>query len=190
MDPLFADFQSLSSMSMEKADKNVQEALNYLRLDFHNLGSIIGQYHPLEVLKMAAWEERRVSRTKAREPIAAAAGRLLPVLLQSIIQSTMYSVPRISQNRNIKDKDWQRIKALTEDVTKRLLRSIECYAVLMVRAGRIDESAAALYRETLFEEAFPPEEDLDKTEKLSYLAFAAMQSAEDVIKEKNIWQKE
>ena len=75
MDPLFADFQSLSSMSMEKADKNVQEALNYLRLDFRNLGSIISQYHPLEVLKMAAWEERRVSRTKAREPIAAAAGR-------------------------------------------------------------------------------------------------------------------
>ena len=37
MDPLFADFQSLLAMSKEKAEKNIQEALNYIRLDYKNL---------------------------------------------------------------------------------------------------------------------------------------------------------
>ena len=185
MDPLFADFQSLSSMTKEKAEKNVQEALNYLRLDFHNLGAIIGQYHPLEILKMAAWEERRIARTKTREPIAAATGRLLPVLLQSIVQSTEFDVSEgISQNRNIKDKDWQRIKSLAEDVTKRLLRSIESYTVLMVRSGKIEDDSALKYRELLFEEAFPPVEDLERVERLSYMTYAAMNSAGSVIKDK------
>ena len=185
MDSLFADFQSLSSMTKEKAEKNVQEALNYLRLDFRNLGLLIGQYHPLEVLKMAAWEERRITRTKSREPFAAVSGRLLPVLLQSIIQSTFFDVSHgISSNRNIKEKDWQRIRSLSDDVTKRLLRSIECYTVLMIRTGAIKEENAALYREALFEEAFPPMEDKERIEHASYMTYASMQSAKDVVREK------
>ena len=185
MDPLFADFDSLSSMTKEKAEKNVQEALNYLRLDFRNLGTIIGQYHPLEILKMAAWEERRIARTKSREPLAAATGRLLPVLLQSVVQSTFYDVSHgISTNRNIKDKDWQRIRNIADDVSKRLLRSIECYTVLMVRSGKISEDSALKYRELLFEEAFPPLEDIERVERLSYMTYAAMIGAGSTIEEK------
>ncbi len=184
MESLFADFASLSSMSKEKAEKNIQEALNYLRLDFRNLGAIMHQYHPLEVLKMAAWEERRISRTRSREPFAAVAGRLLPVLLQSIVQSTSFDVSGgISTNRSIKEKDWQRIKALNDDVVKRLLRSIECYTVLSVRSGVISEEAAPAYRQSLFEEAFPPAEDKERVERLSYLTYAAMKSSGSVIEE-------
>ena len=172
-------------MSREKAEKNIQEALNYLRLDFRNLGILIGQYHPLEVLKMAAWEERRMSRTKARDPLAAATGRLLPVLLQSVVQSTVYDVSNgISSNRNIKEKDWQRIKSLSEDVAKRIIRSIECYTVLAVHTGKITEEKALKYRELLFIEAFPPVEDLENVERLSYMTYAAMHGSEAVIKEK------
>ena len=171
-------------MSKEKAEKNIQEALNYLRLDFRNLGAIMHQYHPLEVLKMAAWEERRISRTRSREPFAAVAGRLLPVLLQSIVQSTSFDVSGgISTNRSIKEKDWQRIKALNDDVVKRLLRSIECYTVLSVRSGVISEEAAPAYRQSLFEEAFPPAEDKERVERLSYLTYAAMKSSGSVIEE-------
>ena len=156
MEPLFSDFQSLLAMSKEKAEKNIQEALNYLRLDFRNLGVIIGQYHPLEVLKMAAWEERRVSRTKSRDSFAVASARLLPVLLQSVVQSTDYDVSNgISSNRNIKDKDWQRIKSIADDVTKRLTRSIECYTVMAIKTGKVSEENGLRYRELLFEEAFP-----------------------------------
>ena len=179
VEALFADFQSLLSMSREKAEKNIQEALNYLRLDFRNLGILIGQYHPLEVLKMAAWEERRMSRTKARDPLAAATGRLLPVLLQSVVQSTVYDVSNgISSNRNIKEKDWQRIKSLSEDVAKRIIRSIECYTVLAVHTGKITEENALKYRELLFIEAFPPVEDLENVERLSYMTYAAMHGSE------------
>ncbi|MBO8435597.1 MAG: hypothetical protein IAA97_01270 [Spirochaetes bacterium] len=182
MDSLFADFQSLSSMTKEKAEKNVQEALNYLRLDFRNLGIVISQYHPLEVLKMAAWEERRIVRTKSREPFSAVSGRLLPVLLQSIIQSTFFDVSHgISTNRNIKEKDWQRIRSLVDDAAKRLLRCIECYTVLMIRTGMIKEENAPLYREALFEEAFPPAEDKERIERTSYMTYGSMQSAKDVI---------
>ena len=185
MDPLFSDFDSLLSMTKEKAEKNVQEALNYLRLDFRNLGMIISQYHPLEVLKMAAWEERRIERTKTREPLAAATGRLLPVLLQSVVQSTVYDVSHgISTNRNIKEKDWQRIRSLSEDVAKRLLRSIECYTVLAVKSGKISEETAPEYRELLFLEAFPPVEDLERIERLSYMTYAAMMGAESTVEEK------
>ena len=110
-------------MSKEKADKNIHEALNYLRLDFRNLGELLGLYHPLEVLKLAAWEERRIVRTRSRDPLASASGRLLPVLLQSIIQSTYFKVENgISSNRNIREKDWHRILGLVDDVSKRLLQ--------------------------------------------------------------------
>ena len=54
VEALFADFQSLLAMSKEKAEKNIQEALNYIRLDYKNLSVAMGQYHPLEILKMAA----------------------------------------------------------------------------------------------------------------------------------------
>ncbi len=172
-------------MSKEKAEKNIQEALNYIRLDFKNLGVIIGQYHPLEILKMAAWEERRITRTRPDDQAATASARLLPVLLQSVVQSTSYDVSHgISSNRNIRDKDWQRIRSLSEDVSKRLIRSLECYAVLAVKSGKVAEENALRYRELLFEEAFPPAEDLERIERFSYMTYVAMKSDDSVIKEK------
>ena len=104
MESLFSDFETQhEALSSEKAEKNISEALNYVRLDFRNLGEIIGLYHPLEVLKMASWEERRIVRTKAHDPFASASARLMPVLLQSIVQSTCFDVSKgISSNRAIK----------------------------------------------------------------------------------------
>ena len=185
MDPLFADFQSLLAMSKEKAEKNIQEALNYIRLDYKNLSVAMGQYHPLEILKMAAWEERRITRTRANDQFASATARLLPVLLQSIIQSTLYDVSHgIPSNRDLRDKDWQRIRSLVDDVSRRLLRSIECYTVLAVKSGKIEEENALRFRALLFEEVFPPAEDLDRVERLSYMTYASMKADANVIKEK------
>ena len=168
-------------MSKEKADKNIHEALNYLRLDFRNLGELLGLYHPLEVLKLAAWEERRIVRTRSRDPLASASGRLLPVLLQSIIQSTYFKVENgISSNRNIREKDWHRILGLVDDVSKRLLRFIECYTVSVVRSCFIAEEDAELYRDTLFDEVFPPVEDDERIRKLSYLLYGVLEASEGV----------
>ena len=111
MDSLFADFSALSSMSGEKAEKNMQEALNYLGLDMRNIARTMRPYHPLEMLKMAAWEERRVARLKGDDEFQKLYAHLLPVLTQSVLQSTLYdtSYPA-STNRDIKQKDWSRLR--------------------------------------------------------------------------------
>ena len=178
MESLFSGFQSLlESLSSEKAEKNISEALNYVRLDFRNLGEIIGLYHPLEVLKMASWEERRIVRTKAHDPFASASARLMPVLLQSIVQSTCFDVSKgISSNRAIKERDWSRIKQLVDDVSRRLIRCLENYTVLAFKTERIRKEDAELFRDALFNEIFPPEEDTDRIEKLSYIACLVMES--------------
>ena len=185
MESLFSGFQSLlESLSSEKAEKNIAEALNYVRLDFRNLGEIIGLYQPLEVLKMASWEERRIVRTKAQDLFASASARLMPVLLQSVVQSTFFDVSKgISSNRSIKERDWNRIKQLSEDVSKRLLRCIECYTVLAVRTNKIREEDSSVYLEALFNEVFPPEEDIDRIEKLSYIAYLIMEAGGKICQE-------
>ena len=71
-----------------------------------------------------------------------------------------------------------------DDVSRRLLRSIECYTVLAVKSGKIEEENALRFRALLFEEVFPPAEDLDRVERLSYMTYASMKSDANVIKEK------
>ena len=185
MDSLFADFSSLAAMSREKAEKNMQEALNYLGLDMKNIAKTMRPYHPLEMLKMAAWEERRISRTKNRDEFQGLYAHLLPVLLQSILQSTLYdtSYPA-STNRDIKQKDWNRVLSLAEDTVKRLLRYIESYTVYAVRSGLVSEENAESYREVLTAQFFPPEESHGSIEKYACLWYGYAFDDEKIIKEK------
>ena len=170
MDSLFADFSALSSMSGEKAEKNMQEALNYLGLDMRNIARTMRPYHPLEMLKMAAWEERRVARLKGDDEFQKLYAHLLPVLTQSVLQSTLYdtSYPA-STNRDIKQKDWNRVLSLAEDTVKRLLRYIESYTVYAVRSGLVSEENAESYRAVLTAQFFPPEESHGSIEKYACL---------------------
>ncbi len=185
MDSLFADFSALSSMSGEKAEKNMQEALNYLGLDMRNIARTMRSYHPLEMLKMAAWEERRVARLKSDDEFQKLYAHLLPVLTQSVLQSTLYdtSYPA-STNRDIKQKDWNRLLSLAEDAAKRLLKYIESYAVYAVRSGAVSEENAESYRETILMQFFPPEESRDSIEKHSCLWYGYAIDDEKVIEEK------
>lgn len=185
MDSLFADFSALSSMSGEKAEKNMQEALNYLGLDMRNIARTMRPYHPLEMLKMAAWEERRVARLKGDDEFQKLYAHLLPVLTQSVLQSTLYdtSYPA-STNRDIKQKDWNRLLSLAEDAAKRLLKYIESYAVYAVRSGAVSEENAESYRETILRQFFPPEESRDSIEKHSCLWYGYAIDDEKVIEEK------
>ncbi len=185
MDSLFADFSSLAAMSREKAEKNMQEALNYLGLDMKNIAKTMRPYHPLEMLKMAAWEERRISRTKNRDEFQGLYAHLLPVLLQSILQSTLYdtSYPA-STNRDIKQKDWNRVLSLAEDTVKRLLRYIESYTVYAVRSGLVSEENAESYRAVLTAQFFPPEESHGSIEKYACLWYGYAFDDEKIIKEK------
>ena len=156
---LFADLSSLSAMTKEKAGKNMEEAQNYIALDLGNIAKCIRPYHPLEVLKMAAWEERRLMHSRAKDPESQLVAHLLPVLLQSVVQSTIFDVSDgMSSNRAIKQKDWNRLLSLTEDTVRRILRYIDAYTVFTIKSGRISEENGEEYRNTIFSQLFPPAE--------------------------------
>ena len=146
---------SLLQIKEEKARKNLADALGYFRLDWNNLASLISRYYPLEVLKMAVWEERRVSQTKKNDRVARAAMRFFPHLLQSVVQSKVFSNERgFSANRDIKQKDWNRIKELGYDAAKRLSWYLENFAVLTVHEGKVSKEHYEVFREKLLSQFF------------------------------------
>ena len=174
---LFADLSSLLSMTKEKAGKNMEEARNYIFLDLGNIAKCIGLYHPLEVLKMAAWEERRISRSRAKDPEAQLLAHLLPVLLQSVVQSTLFDVRNgISSNRAIKQKDWNRLVSLTEDMVRRILRYIDAYTVFQIKSGKIAENEGESYRSTISAQLFPPSESEDNLQRSMYIWYGSIAS--------------
>ena len=144
----------LLQISKEKCEKNISEALQYIDNDLGNLSRIISSYHPLEILKMAFWYERKVSRDGCGN-IASISGRMLPFLLQSMISSTL--TKSLGRNREVRKKDWERVISLGEDMTRRLLRFIDNKAVLEVRKGSLTENDLESYRKSLFSEFFPEE---------------------------------
>ena len=164
---LFSDLEPLFQISGEKAEKNIQEAMNYIRLDLRNAGEILSRYNPLEIMKMAVWEERRIARQKPKDQMALLSSRLLPVMLQSVAETTLIQKD-LSRNRDIKSKDWNRIVSIGEDLTRRLLRFIDNQTVLYVRQDRLPEADASQFREALFCQLFPPVEDMDSVENQFY----------------------
>ncbi len=174
---LFADLSSLSAMTKEKAGKNMEEAQNYIALDLGNIAKCIRPYHPLEVLKMAAWEERRLMHSRAKDPESQLMAHLLPVLLQSVVQSTIFDVSDgMSSNRAIKQKDWNRLLSLTEDTVRRILRYIDAYTVFTIRSGRISEENGEEYRNTIFSQLFPPAESEDSILRSVYVWYGSIAS--------------
>ena len=174
---LFADLSSLSAMTKEKAGKNMEEAQNYIALDLGNIAKCIRPYHPLEVLKMAAWEERRLMHSRAKDPESQLVAHLLPVLLQSVVQSTIFDVSDgMSSNRAIKQKDWNRLLSLTEDTVRRILRYIDAYTVFTIKSGRISEENGEEYRNTIFSQLFPPAESEDSILRSVYVWYGSIAS--------------
>lgn len=174
---LFADLSALLSMTKEKAGKNMEEAQNYILLDLGNIAKCMGLYHPLEILKMAAWEERRIARSRAKDPEAQLLAHLLPVLLQSVVQSSLFDVSNgISSNRAIKQKDWNRLLSLTEDMVRRILRYIDAYTVFQIRSGRISEEEGEDYRSTIFAQLFPPAESEENLQRSMYIWYGSIVS--------------
>ncbi len=174
---LFADLSSLSAMTKEKAGKNMEEAQNYIALDLGNIAKCIRPYHPLEVLKMAAWEERRLMHSRAKDPESQLVAHLLPVLLQSVVQSTIFDVSDgMSSNRAIKQKDWNRLLSLTEDTVRRILRYIDAYTIFTIRSGRISEENGEEYRNTIFSQLFPPAESEDSILRSVYVWYGSIAS--------------
>lgn len=169
MDSFNNDFEFLMATSPEKVEKNLAEVLNYINIDLDNLSRLLSSYHPLEILKMAFWEERRVSRTQKDESQRLAA-RLLPVALQSIVISTGFEMR--SRNRNVLKKDWQRILSLNQDLARRMDRYIDFKTVELVQQGRLDKENASVYHHYLFDQFFPS--DVEETTIRSQARYARL----------------
>lgn len=148
------DYRSLVTVGREKAVRNRDEALNYIRLDLGNLARILSGYHPLEILKMAFWEERRVSRTSKDENLKGAS-RLMPVVLQSVVQSDLY-VPG-SRNRNVQKKDWNRVLSICQDLARKLSRFLDAKTAIDFHDGKISADNVPAYRAALDCEFFADE---------------------------------
>ena len=171
---IFANDDLADNMRLDKAKRNVAEASQYFENDVVSIARIISMYYPLEILKMAAWEERRIHLSKNDQSSILEAS-FLPLLVQSIVQSKkFYSEKGFSANRDIKEKDWNRIKTLTKDAFKRLTWYIENYAVIQVKEGHIASSHYTLYRDSLLNQfCFPtlPDEVEEQYRELAQSIF-------------------
>ncbi|HIV99549.1 MAG TPA: hypothetical protein IAB12_07225 [Candidatus Ornithospirochaeta avicola] len=172
------DFLPYLDISREKCEKNIAEAKNYIKLDISNIASIISLYHPLEMIKMASWEERKVVKNSTDEKSMLSA-RLLPVLLQSIVESSLYK--KTSLDRQIKKADWQRVLSLSEDLVRKLSRYIDSIAVLFMHEGKISRDNVLEYRKSLYSQFFPEEKSRKNIENDAYLTHAYIEREEDTV---------
>ena len=172
------DFLPYLDISREKCEKNIAEAKNYIKLDISNIASIASLYHPLEMIKMASWEERKVVKNSTDEK-SMLSSRLLPVLLQSIVESSLYK--KTSLDRQIRKADWQRVLSLSEDLVRKLSRYIDSLAVLFMHDGKISRDNVLEYRKSLYSQFFPEEKSRKNIENDAYLTHAYIEREEDTV---------
>ena len=153
---VFSNDDSALSIREDKARRNSQEALNFLVNDYRSMASIMRQYYPLAILSRAAWRCYEVENGHRPDELALARARILPMLLQSIFTSRYYDREGgFSSRQEILTKDWHRLETLADDAVRRLVRLIECRAVLAVKEGHVASSDFVAYRERLFLQLFP-----------------------------------
>lgn len=158
MDNNNSDFLPMLSISKEKAHKNLEDAKNYITIDLKNIASILSQYHPLEIARLSVWESRKVE-SQSKDSFVKSTYRLLPILIQSVLVSNLF-VPS-SNNRDVKNKDWQRILSLSEDVARKLSRYIDNLVILNLNDGLVCREDIMDYRANVYQQFFPSEKTHD-----------------------------
>ncbi|MBQ0070344.1 MAG: hypothetical protein KBS81_00565, partial [Spirochaetales bacterium] len=160
MTDLFSGVSTISKLSRSKAEKNLRECNDYLNNDFMGIAKILMEYHPMELLRMAAWEERRVLKSGTKDSFKRAAVSLLPVLLQSILVSNLYK-PTVSipEGKELKSKDWDRVKTLCEDVMRRSLRICDCYTAFAYLEGDVTDEEIEGFWNNIYNHYIPFEEN-------------------------------
>ena len=177
MDKLFSDLDSLSLMSLEKAEKNLREIRTYIENDFQGIARLMEAYHPLEILRRSLWTVYD-NEHKKKDEFTLAYYRLIPVLLQSVLVSTHYKKENFNRNRMVKSRDYDRILALCLDVHRRLLRLIDCKTAIELNKGTVVKADAERYRTNLFKLFYPPKENSERIESIYYV-FDAYATGED-----------
>ncbi|NCC13284.1 MAG: hypothetical protein EOM32_07900, partial [Spirochaetia bacterium] len=132
------DLRSIGDISSDKAQKNLREISIFLTNNIRTMQSIAFQYHPLELVKYALWEQRRVAATKKSDAFALQVSASLVCYLSNLLP---YWEKDHSQNREIKQKDWKRLFQVYEDICKKSVRYVDNHALLLRAQGFLQEEA-------------------------------------------------
>ena len=177
MSDLFLPLKVVSSLSPVKAKRNVEESKAFLLNDFSSMGKILSSYSPLEMMKMARWEERRVLALGGKDIVKKKSAVLLPILLQSIVESNAFRP--VSSSVEIKLKDWDRIKTLSEDVVRRIARWIDSKISIAIGEGKVTVEDAFGLRSAIEERLLPSVMDEKTLERESWLLRALLEEVPD-----------
>ena len=140
----FSPIDQIRRISSRKAEKNISESYDYLMNDFRAVASILESYYPLEVIKLSLWDERKVLSEKKKDPLLRARAVLLPVILQSVLQSTLFR--RGGKEGSISQKDWSRLISLGDDALRRIIRIIDNRTSLFLSSSEADDADGEKYR--------------------------------------------
>ena len=140
----FSPIDQIRRISSRKAEKNISESYDYLMNDFRAVASILESYCPLEVIKLSLWDERKVLSEKKKDPLLRARAVLLPVILQSVLQSTLFQ--RGGKEGSISQKDWSRLISLGDDTLRRIIRIIDNRTSLFLSSSDADDADGEKYR--------------------------------------------
>ena len=151
------DLLSMTGVSSEKIQKNMKEVSIFLANDVSNILSIIDRFHPLELLKMACWERRRVIHDRPNDMFARVTASRLVWYLQSVVGSTK---PPFSQNRDIKEKEWKRLVTLFDDLCRKSIRYTDNYALSLYADQQItEEDLLIAFQDYATDAILPPVSD-------------------------------
>ncbi len=151
----FSPISAIRKITKQKAEKNISEAYSFLINDFKAIALLYEQYHPLELLKLSLWDERKILHEKKKDSTKRASAVLLPVILQSVLSSTY--VKKLGTKRTINEKDWIRLRGLGDDVLRRIIRVIENKCALFISSEDASDDDAGKYREIIAEYLLPDE---------------------------------
>ena len=157
MSELFSPISVLARMSVQKARRNIEDSKAYMRNDFSQMASILSRYNPLEVIKMALWEERRIVSLGTKDSMKLCSASLMPLVLQSVLQSKL--MDRIGNDIEIKQKDWNRLKDLSEDVARRMVRLIDSFVASAIGEGKVTAEDAEGMRISISSRLLPSSPD-------------------------------
>lgn len=163
MSDLFSPVSVLSKLSLLKAQRNLDDSKSFLFNDFRGISKILSLYNPLEVMKMSLWEERRVYAVALKDEVKRRASVLLPIVLQSIVESDM--MEGVGNSREVKEKDWERLKSLSEDIVRRMVRIIDSMTSIAINKGNVDLDNADALRKSIEKRLLPDFVDKETQER-------------------------
>jgi len=154
------DLLSIGEIPTEKVQKNLKEISVFLSNDIRNIKNIVFQYHPLEVVKFAYWEQHRILRKKNSDLFTQQAAFRLVAYLSSLLP---YWKRPYEQDRELKSKDWKRVTQLFDDLCKKTIRYVDNYTLLLRNQGMFASDEEMLtFQEEASDFCLPPipEQDL------------------------------